>query len=62
VHIKDIDFTDHGRPTFHPNPHQHTYVPNPTGGTMQRNPIAEPIKIEVRNIPELDDPFSKFTR
>ena len=26
---------DHGR-SDHPNPHQHTYTPNPTGGTYQR--------------------------
>ena len=32
---RDIDFTDHGR-SDHPNPHQHTYTPNPTGGTYQR--------------------------
>ena len=31
--VKDIDFTDHGRPQNHPNPHQHPYIPNPTGGT-----------------------------
>src|SRR4029077_15935886 len=32
--VRDIDFTDHGR--WHPNPHQHRYEPNPTGGTPQR--------------------------
>ncbi|HVQ17092.1 MAG TPA: Ig-like domain repeat protein, partial [Vicinamibacterales bacterium] len=32
--VRDIDFTDHGR--GHPNPHQHRYNPNPTGGTPQR--------------------------
>ncbi len=32
--VRDIDFTDHGR--GHPNPHQHDYVPNPTGGTPGR--------------------------
>jgi hypothetical protein len=40
--IRDIDFTDHGRPKDHPNPHQHRYLPNPTGGTLQRGP-AEPL-------------------
>uniref|UniRef100_UPI0024B528BB RHS repeat-associated core domain-containing protein n=1 Tax=Chitinivorax sp. B TaxID=2502235 RepID=UPI0024B528BB len=40
--VKDIDFTDHGRPKNHPNPHQHRYVPNPTGGTPQHGP-AEPL-------------------
>ncbi len=31
--VKDIDFTDHGRPQNHPNPHEHKWKPNPTGGT-----------------------------
>ena len=35
---RDIDFTDHGRPQNHPNPHQHDWVPNPTGGTPQHGP------------------------
>jgi hypothetical protein len=30
---KDIDFTDHGRPGDHPNPHQHRWIDNETGGT-----------------------------
>lgn len=34
--IRDIDFTDHGRPMIHSNPHQHKYMENPTGGTRQR--------------------------
>ncbi len=33
--VRDIDFTDHGRPKGHSNPHQHPYNPNPTGGTLQ---------------------------
>ena len=33
---RDIDFTDHGRPHNHHNPHQHNYVENVTGGTRQR--------------------------
>lgn len=41
--VKDIDFTDHGRK--HPNPHQHRYIPNETGGTMKRGPY-EPLKID----------------
>ncbi|MCP5491230.1 MAG: hypothetical protein H7A42_09015 [Chlamydiales bacterium] len=41
--VKDIDFTDHGRPQNHPNPHEHKWKPNPTGGTPQRSPEAEPI-------------------
>lgn len=36
--VRDIDFTDHGRPNNHPNPHQHDYLPNGTGGTPQRGP------------------------
>src|SRR5690554_5272566 len=36
--VRDIDFTDHGRPQNHPNPHQHDWVPNPTGGTPQHGP------------------------
>jgi hypothetical protein len=35
--VKDIDFTDHGRPSIHSNPHQHRWVPNPTGGNPIRN-------------------------
>ena len=34
--IKDIDFTDHGRPYNHTNPHEHPYKPNLTGGTPLR--------------------------
>lgn len=34
--VRDINFTDHGRPGKHPNPHQHRHIPNPTGGTPQR--------------------------
>ncbi len=46
VHQKDIDFTDHGYPDQHPNPHQHRYVPNATGGTLKRSDVAEPLSIE----------------
>ncbi|EPV8303061.1 RHS repeat-associated core domain-containing protein [Escherichia coli] len=38
---RDIDFTDHGRPNEHPNPHQHDYTPNPTGGTPQHGPAKD---------------------
>jgi hypothetical protein len=41
--IKDIDFTDHGRPKEHPNPHEHKWKPNPTGGTPERSKEAEPL-------------------
>jgi hypothetical protein len=34
--IKAIDFTDHGEPLKHLNPHEHTYTPNATGGTPNR--------------------------
>ena len=34
--VRDIDFTDHGRPPTHPNPHEHPYEPNPTGGSSRR--------------------------
>jgi hypothetical protein len=41
--IKDIDFTDHGRPNNHTNPHQHIWQMNPTGGCPMRNKISEPL-------------------
>ncbi|WP_434702528.1 RHS repeat-associated core domain-containing protein [Pseudomonas sp. Z1-12] len=41
--VKDIDFTDHGRPKNHTNPHEHPYLPNPTGGTLQHGP-ARPLQ------------------
>ncbi len=41
---KDIDWTDHGRPNEHPDPHEHEYKPNPTGGTPQRGP-AKPVTL-----------------
>jgi hypothetical protein len=34
--VRDIDFTDHGRPADHENPHQHDWEPNPTGGSLKR--------------------------
>lgn len=36
VHVRDVDFTDHGYPDKHTNPHQHRYVENSTGGTRKR--------------------------
>jgi len=42
---KDIDFTDHGRPDTHSNPHQHEWIPNETGGTPKRGK-QEPLKID----------------
>lgn len=41
--VRDIDFTDHGRKGNHPNPHQHRYDKNPTGGTMKRDDNASPL-------------------
>jgi RHS repeat-associated protein len=41
--VRDIDFTDHGRPQNHSNPHQHKYIENPTGGTRSRSKKAEPL-------------------
>lgn len=41
--VKDIDFTDHGRPQNHPNPHEHKWKPNPTGGIPPRFPEAKPL-------------------
>jgi hypothetical protein len=41
--VRDIHFTDHGR-NGHPNPHQHKYESNPTGGTPKRGdpqPLGE---------------------
>jgi Flp pilus assembly pilin Flp len=40
---RTIDFTDHGRPSEHPYPHQHRRLPNETGGTPQRGG-AEPVE------------------
>jgi len=34
--IKTIDFTDHGEPLIHSNPHEHPSKPNQTGGTPKR--------------------------
>ncbi|MGF6418241.1 RHS repeat-associated protein [Stenotrophomonas sp. AN71] len=40
--VKTIDFTDHGRPGSHTNPHEHPYEPSATGGTPSRGP-ARPL-------------------
>ena len=34
--VRDIDFTDHGKPHQHTNPHQHRREENDTGGTKTR--------------------------
>ncbi len=38
--IRDTDFTDHGRPGNHANPHQHYWLPNPTGGSPYHGPAV----------------------
>ncbi|ADB15577.1 hypothetical protein Psta_0892 [Pirellula staleyi DSM 6068] len=47
VPTRDIDFTDHGYPEIHPDPHQHNLTPanpdNPIGGGFHRGP-AIPLK------------------
>ncbi len=40
--IKQVDWTNHGRPTQHTNPHVHDYLPNPSGGTPQHGPPRPP--------------------
>ncbi|MCX4762128.1 polymorphic toxin-type HINT domain-containing protein [Streptomyces sp. NBC_01275] len=40
--VRDVDFTDHGRPQNHDNPHQHPWNENATGGTRSRGG-AEPL-------------------
>lgn len=44
--LKDIDFTDHGRPFDHPFPHQHRYKQNKTGGTLERDKRAEILNLD----------------
>jgi len=39
--VKTIDFTDHGRPHEHTNPHQHVPKGNETGGTPNRGHPSE---------------------
>ncbi|MFF8948500.1 RHS repeat-associated core domain-containing protein [Streptomyces sp. NPDC014940] len=41
--VKDVDFTDHGRPRDHDDPHQHPYNENTTGGSRSRGE-AEPLE------------------
>lgn len=41
--VRDIDFTDHGRPETHTNPHQHLWQQNETGGTPRRG-TPEPLE------------------
>jgi len=48
--IREIEFTNHGR-SDHPNPHQHRYIPNKTGGTAERGP-EEPLNNSLNNMPE----------
>lgn len=48
--VKDIDFTDHGRPAQHTNPHQHMYLKAPTGGTPMRSKNPQPLNINLNTI------------
>jgi hypothetical protein len=41
--IRDIDFTDHGRPKSHLCPHQHNWKKNPAGGAKIRDVKAVPV-------------------
>ncbi len=52
-HLKDIDFTNHGRPKLHTNPHQHRYIPNPTGGSRATRITGtiEVIMLQLKTIP-----------
>ena len=42
--VRDVDFTDHGRPHNHLVPHQHEYGQNPTGGTRSRGKTMRPVE------------------
>ena len=44
--VKEIEFTDHSKPSNHPCPHQHVYEPNATGGTPRRGKKAEEVSYE----------------
>lgn len=39
--VRDIDFTDHGRPKEHTNPHEHPYDPS-TGARGKAQPVTPP--------------------
>lgn len=41
--VKDIEFTDHGRPHDHTCPHQHKANDNASGGTKMRD-SAQPVE------------------
>ena len=45
--IKQVDWTDHGRPQLHTDPHVHDYIPNPTGGSPQVGPARPPLPGEL---------------
>ncbi len=47
IAVRDLEFTDHLRKD-HPNPHQHRWIPNETGGTRKRGGF-EPLDIELKN-------------
>lgn len=45
VMTKVVDFTDHGRPLQHPNPHQHRYIENSTGGSRKKIDTIEHLHV-----------------
>ena len=40
--VKQVDWTNHGRPGQHTDPHVHDFLPNPSGGTPQLGPARPP--------------------
>ena len=42
--IKTTDWTDHGKPLVHENPHDHPFLKNATGGTLERGK-PEPFRV-----------------
>ena len=42
VPVKRVDWTDHGRPKDHTNPHVHDYSPNETGGSFKEGKARPP--------------------
>jgi len=46
-----MDVTDHGRPAEHTNHHQHRWMENDTGGTMEHS-APEPIEHRLTNKPK----------
>ncbi len=40
--VHRVDWTDHGRPALHTDPHVHDSIPNSTGGTPRNGPARPP--------------------